>query len=87
MKIKTIKLSLPIIQKIKTKILRMIINTPSYVSNNQTFHEDLKVKDVIKQKSRRHHINYKTLVEHQNKNGRQKKLFSKSEKNLKRTNF
>jgi hypothetical protein len=45
------------IQRIQSKILRMITNAPWYVTN-QTLHDDLNVpfiKDVIQEKSINHH--------------------------------
>jgi hypothetical protein len=60
----TSKSNTPIIQRSQSKILRMIINAPWYVSN-ATLYADLgisSVQDVMQQRSNKHHNKIKTHI-------------------------
>jgi hypothetical protein len=56
------KSNIPIIQKIQSKILRMIVDSPWYVSN-ATLHADLGIsyiQNAIRQKCNKHHTTHET---------------------------
>jgi hypothetical protein len=78
------KSSISIIQRSQSKILRMIVDAPWYVSNS-TLHADLGisyVQDVIHQKCNNHHTRLET-----HENPLLKKLLLREEKRLLKRNW